>query len=367
MKEPVYDKRVATAAEKLEDADVRCLLLCPGKGWHYFTGQHAGLSERLYLVAITAEGKVGAVVPSFEVSRHLRDGLPNVRGWQEHEDPCRYVAALLDDLGAVGGAVAIDPETPYEVYERLWHALPTCTLINGREFVDALSMIKTPEELACIEKASEIVAKQLAVALAQFQLGMTEKELSKIIAQASRELGGNGGALVQGGPNTALPHGAPSDRPVQKGDALVIDTGASVEGYSTDVTRTFAVGVPTEKLLQVYSIVECAQEAGISALRVGESCESVDIAARKVIAEAGFGPYFTHRVGHGIGLTGHEYPYLVGGNTLLLQPGMTFTVEPGIYVEGEFGVRIEDVVTVTEEGPRVLSHMVPKEFLVLGG
>ena len=190
--------------------------------------------------------------------------------------------------------------------------------------------------------------------------GMTTRDLAMAIAGATQKLGSQGGGGPQFGPNTAFPHGSQVARNLQPGDAVLVDGGCAIEGYRSDVTRTVVFGKPTDKQKKVWDIVRKAQKAALAAAKPGATCESVDRAARKVVEDAGFGPgykYFAHRLGHGIGMEGHEYPYLVKGNTLKIVPGMTFSNEPGIYIYGEFGIRTEDCLVVTESGSRHLGGL----------
>ena len=190
--------------------------------------------------------------------------------------------------------------------------------------------------------------------------GMSTRDLAGAISQATQKLGSSGGGGPQFGPNTAFPHGSQVQRTLTAGDSVLVDGGCAVEGYRSDVTRTVIFGQPSDKQRRVWDIVKKAQDAALKAARPGATCESVDAAARKVVEDAGYGPgykYFAHRLGHGIGMEGHEYPYLVKGNTLKLEPGMTFSNEPGIYIYGEFGIRIEDCMVVTENGARHLGGL----------
>jgi Xaa-Pro dipeptidase len=217
-------------------------------------------------------------------------------------------------------------------------------------------MIKSPEERAFIRDAARRTILAIEASHRRLSRGMTESELSGILEQEFRKVGVSGGGLVQFGPSAALPHGAPGDRALERGDVVLIDAGCRVRGYTSDVTRTVSFGPPKDEVRKVYDAVDRAQKAGIDALRAGAAGEEVDRAARRVIEEAGYGPFFTHRLGHGLGMDGHEEPYLVRGNAVPLAAGNTVTVEPGIYLPGRFGVRIEDDYAVAESGaPESLS------------
>jgi Xaa-Pro dipeptidase len=231
---------------------------------------------------------------------------------------------------------------------------------------DALRMIKSAEELAFIKEAGRRTVLAITATHERLRRGMTEREVSGILQQEFSNLGVRGDGLVQFAASAALPHGGPGDRELAKGDAVLIDCGCRVRGYTSDVTRTVSFGPPSDELRKVYTIVDRAQMAGIEALAAGKTGEEVDRAARKVIEDAGYGAFFTHRLGHGLGLDGHEPPYLVKGNTKPLEAGNTVTVEPGIYLPGKFGVRIEDDYGVKEKGVARLTVR-PQDLVVLKG
>ncbi|MDH4220407.1 MAG: M24 family metallopeptidase, partial [Candidatus Aminicenantes bacterium] len=231
---------------------------------------------------------------------------------------------------------------------------------NGDVVTEGCRGIKTEKELAYMDLANKITKLAYKEAFQHLQQGMSAGELAGIIRKAHQQMGVSGGGWPQYGPNSAFPHGSTVVRDLQEGDAIIVDGGCGVEGFRSDVTRTVVFGKPSDKQKRVWEIVKKAQAEALKAVRPGVPCKDIDRAARKVIEDAGFGPgykYFTHRLGHGIGLEGHEYPYLVKGNKLKLQPGMTFSDEPGIYIYGEFGVRLEDCFVVTEDGGRFFGGM----------
>jgi Xaa-Pro dipeptidase len=223
-------------------------------------------------------------------------------------------------------------------------------------------MVKDAHELALMRLASQVTLKAYEAAWKALEDGMTQDDFAELVARAHRKLGFEGGAGVQVGEYSALPHGSITPQVVREGSILLIDGGCSVEGYTSDISRTFVLGQPTDKMKQVFDVEYQAQTAALAAARLGVPCEAVDAAARKVIVDAGYGPdykYFTHRVGHGMGMDGHEWPYLVKGNSLPLRPGMTFSDEPGIYIRGEFGVRLEDDMVITEDGAELTTPQSP--------
>jgi Xaa-Pro dipeptidase len=244
---------------------------------------------------------------------------------------------------------------------------PGCRLVPAEEVLATLRMCKDEHEVEQMRRAIEVTEAALHSTIGQVKVGMTEREVAALLKMEMLRAGGEGlsfSPIVVTGPNTASPHAAPGDRPVRRGEPLLIDCGAVVGGYVADITRTFAVGALEPELAQVYEVVWAANEAGRAAARPGVSAQEVDRAARAVIEEAGYGEFFTHRTGHGLGLDIHEPPYIVAGNERLLEPGMTFTVEPGIYLPGRGGVRIEDDVVVTSDGAESLTTFT-RERLVL--
>ncbi len=225
-------------------------------------------------------------------------------------------------------------------------------IVSGTPITAGCRMIKDAHELELMQLASDVTLKAYEAAYKALKEGMTQNDFARLVSQAHSQLGFNGSAGVQVGEFSALPHGSITPQTVREGTILLIDGGCNVEGYQSDLSRTFVLGKPTDKMKRVFEIERRAQDAALAAAKPGVPCENVDAAARKVIVDAGYGPdykFFTHRVGHGIGMDGHEWPYLVRGNTLPLAPGMTFSDEPGIYIRGEFGVRLEDDMVITRE------------------
>jgi Xaa-Pro dipeptidase len=232
--------------------------------------------------------------------------------------------------------------------------------VNGAVVTEGCRGIKTKKEIACMDYANRLTKKAYKTAFSRLRAGMSPEALGREVSSAHQNLGVKGGGWPSFGPNSAFPHGSSRERNLESGDVVLIDGGCGVHGYRSDVTRTIVYGQATDKQKRVWDTVKKAQDSAYKAIRPGVPCEEIDRVARRVIEEAGFGAgyaHFTHRLGHGIGLDGHEYPYLVKGNTLRLQPGMTFSNEPGIYIPGEFGIRIEDCFVVTDGGYRVLGGM----------
>lgn len=333
------------AAARARSLDV--LLVTPSTNLAYAANLSIGKSERLTALLIFTAGPAVLVTPNFEEANHRKSAVVDeLKTWKEDEDPIPLTARLLEGKKAVG----IEGATPYETVARLQTAF-SGRVEDSTPIFDALRRVKSREEQVLIRAAGERTTMAIDAAHRRLRRGMTEEQASGILDEEFRKLGVHGGGLVQFGPSSAFPHGAPEERALAKGDVVLIDTGCRVHGYTCDVTRTVVFGSASDEVRKVYQTVERAQTAGIGALEAGAIPEEVDRAARKVIEDAGYGEFFTHRLGHGLGMDGHESPYLVRGNRTPLSAGNTVTVEPGIYMPGKFGVRIEDDYAVRETAP----------------
>jgi len=256
------------------------------------------------------------------------------------------------------GELAVEPTTSYQSYVRLTTKVRGWIPRDGTAITERLRIIKGPEEIALIRQAIAATEASIAATFSQLAVGMSERDVAALLSREMASRGSPGGGLVQFGQSSALPHGGPSAGQLARETVVLIDAGSRVEGYTSDITRTIWFGdAPSDEFKKVYNIVHDAQTAVIESAKPGVTqCQQVDRAARKVITDAGYGQYFTHRLGHGMGMDGHEPPYMVEGNTLMLEPGIVFTDEPGIYQLGKFGVRIEDDCMMTANGVEVLSH-----------
>jgi Xaa-Pro dipeptidase len=350
------ERIVAEAKKKGFDA----LVVLPSTNFRYVASIDPGRSERLIALILRAGVPATVVTPSFEEERVRRDAVVGrTVAWQEHEDPAALAARLLSGAHRIG----LEGTTDVHTEERL-RAATGATLADATAVFDALRSVKSEAETALIRDAASRTTAAIAATHRRLHGGMTEREAEEILAGEFRRLLVRGDGLVQFGASAALPHGHPGERRLRRGDAVLIDCGCRVHGYASDVTRTVAFGTPSDDLRKVYAVVEAAQGAGFRAFRGGAIPEEVDRAARKVIEEAGFGAFFTHRLGHGLGLDGHEPPYLVRGNRTPLVAGNVCTIEPGVYLPGRFGVRIEDDAVATPDGNDPLSVRAP-ELVVL--
>ncbi|HEY3135327.1 MAG TPA: Xaa-Pro peptidase family protein [Blastocatellia bacterium] len=355
-----YLERQETARRYMRDAGIDAIFLTGGTSLHYFTGAQWGLSERMFALVFPARGELAWVAPAFEKGRALEQIKfgNDVRTWQEDESPYQLVASILKDREVVTGKLGIEETVRFVFADGVAKAAPSLKLTSADPVTARCRRVKSGHEIELLRLANQITLKAFEIALKTLKEGMTHTELAAKIAAAHQQLGARGGALVLFAQYSASPHGTTTPQKLREGDIVLVDGGCSVENYSSDITRTTVFGKPTDKQLKVFDIVKGAQSAALKAARPGVACEDVDAAARKVIIDAGFGPdykYFTHRVGHGIGMDGHEWTYLVRGNKTKLETGMTFSDEPGIYIPGEFGVRCEDIMVITSMGAELLT------------
>jgi Xaa-Pro dipeptidase len=351
-----HRRRLARAQQLMADQGLDALLLTSGSSLTYFTGADWGLSERFFGAVVTRTGDPAWVTPAFEKERGLEQIKlgTDVRAWEEHESPFALVAAILKDRKGASGRVGIEETMPFTFAHEIGASAPAARFEPGTAVTAGCRVIKDAHELALMRRACEITVRAHAAVFASLREGMTQGEVARLSSEAHKRLGMSGGSLVLFGPDAAFPHGTTHPRPLQKGDVVLVDGGGRLHGYASDITRTGVFGAPpTDRQRKVWDVVRRAQQAALAAARPGVEAQSVDAAARRVIEEAGFGPgykYFTHRLGHGIGMDGHEWTYLVRGNTTKLRPGMCFSDEPGIYIPGEMGIRHEDVIFITETG-----------------
>jgi Xaa-Pro dipeptidase len=355
----VFARRLTRLRAEMATQEIDLFVTEPGTNFRYLTSYDPGRSERLILLMVPRQGEPVIVCPAFEVERVKRNtGFADVRGWEEHEDPWRLARRAGEAWKPRRTAhAAVEHSTRYGMLLRLEAALPGWRIGSAEELLLPIRMIKAPEELALIRRAIGITEASIAATCAALDTGMTERDVARRLSQEMQSRGGSGGGLVQFGASSALPHGGPGGTALARETVVLIDGGASVEGYASDITRTIWWGdQPSDEFRLVFNAVHDAQTAAMGLARpFTVECQALDRAARGVITAAGFGQFFTHRLGHGMGMEGHEHPYLVEGNERRLEPGMVFTIEPGIYQLGKFGVRIEDDCVVTESGLEVMS------------
>jgi Xaa-Pro dipeptidase len=365
-------ERQAKLGAAIKKAGLAGLALNPGPSLRYITGLEFHLSERPVIGIFTPSSLMTLILPELEAMKTEGVGY-KIETISYPEDPTMWPKAIEKGVKAArldGDTIGVEALS-FRVLELrfLEAAMPNANIVTAQEIVASLRMRKDADELACMRATADIAQKALQEALPKIKIGMTEQEAAtEISTQLFRH--GSGSTLpfppiMSSGPNSANPHAFPSERTLADGDLLVIDWGASVEGYFSDITRTFAVGEVEEEYAKIHQIVQDANAAARAVVKPGVTCAAVDKAARGVIEKAGYGDYFIHRTGHGLGMEGHEEPYMRAGNQMKLEPGMTFTIEPGIYLPGRGGVRIEDDVVVTEDGMASFTDM-PREMRFVG-
>src|SRR5437016_12115545 len=358
----VFARRLDRARAELGARGLHGLIATPGTNYEYLTGYNPGRSERLIALILPLAGAAVVVCPSFETERIKRHGaIADARGWEEQDDPYALVRDTVRRLAPRAGTIALESSTGYQTSLRLAAALPGWKFVDAAAVTERLRIVKAPEEVALIRRAIGITQDAMTATFGQLARGMTERDVARLLSHEMQQRGAEGGGLVQFGPSSALPHGGPAAAALERETVVLIDCGCRVGGYESDITRTIWFGdSPTEEFRKVFNVVHDAQSAAIELGRPGTPCQDMDRAARRVITAAGYGAFFTHRLGHGLGMDGHEPPYLVEGNALRLEPAMVFTDEPGIYQLGKFGVRIEDDCVMTEKGMEVLSQRASK-------
>jgi Xaa-Pro dipeptidase len=340
-----------------------------GSSLDYFAGVQWWGGERLFAFVLPVKGRVLCVCPAFEEGR-AREQLAitpagrdaDVRIWQEDQDPYETLAKGLKDFGISTGTLALEETVRFVFGNGIARATPHMKMVSGTPVTAGCRMIKSSHELELMALANQVTLMAFQAAYHAISDGMTHHELEKLIASANERLGYPGEVDIDIGENSSFPHGSIVPQVIREGTLVLIDGGGPVEGYQSDISRTFVFGKPSDKMKKIFDIVHRAQAAALKAAKPGVECQAVDAAARKLITEAGYGPdykFFTHRVGHGIGMDGHEWTYLVRGNTTLLVPNMTFSDEPGIYIRDEFGVRLEDDMHITEDGARLFTPQSP--------
>lgn len=364
-----YEERIARAQAMMREQDLAALYLHAGTNLYYFTGTRWYASERMVAAILPAEGALEYIAPAFE--RDTLRSFALIEGelscWEEHESPYALLARVLASMGGRGGRLGIDEATPFFAFDGIRRANPKLELVDATRVTRACRSRKSDAELALMQRAKHMtleVHKCVASILCE---GITTAEVTEIIDRAHRAVGAPAGSsfcIVLFGPDSAFPHGVRDPKPLRANDIVLIDTGCLLEGYNSDITRTYVFGEPNERQREVWEVEQAAQAAAFDAASIGVGCGEVDRAARRVIEAAGFGPGYAlpglpHRTGHGIGLDIHEGPYLVSSDETPLAPGMCFSNEPMICVPGEFGVRLEDHFYMTASGPRWFTRPSP--------
>lgn len=359
-------QRNQKAAQLMQQHNIDAIFIESGTSLEYFTGISWWPSERLTGVLIFSDGTLQYIGPAFEKER-LEEMIKlegDVSSWEEHENPFELVAQLFKDKSGATATLGIEENVRFFQSDGISSFLSQATLINAKPITAGCRAIKTSKELALMKKANEITLEAYRIGFSKLKEGMSQYDLSAIVAEASTALGateaGWAGAIF--GEYTAFPHGSKTAQKLKEGDMVLIDGGCKLGGYQADITRTTIFGKPTQRQQDIWNIVKEAQTAVYEKAKAGVPCELLDATARAVVDKYGFGngyENFFHRVGHGIGMDFHEWEYLVKGNTTPMQPGMCFSNEPGIYLYGELGVRLEDCFYITENGYEAFTPQSP--------
>jgi Xaa-Pro dipeptidase len=370
--------RIDKARRLMTEHGMGAIVLEPGTSMSYYVDVRWGLSERPFLLIVPARGELAYVGPAFEEmrAREITKFTSDVRVWQEDEDWGAVVAGVLKDRGITTGSVGVEERVRFFIADGLRNASPNVQWVLATPVTAGCRVFKSPSEIALMQRANDITIEAYKAAFATLHEGMTQFEFQRNVRAAFAALGAPGGSAgAQFGKYSAFPHGSIQPQRLQPGDVVLVDGGCKVEGYQSDITRTTVFGTASKRQVEVWNLEKEAQAAAFKAAQVGATCESVDAAARQVITDAGFGPDYKvpglpHRTGHGIGMDGHEWTNFVRGNKTRLAPGMCFSDEPMIAIYGEFGIRLEDCLYITEAGPRFFTQPSPsidRPFAVAAG
>ena len=360
----VHKTRCARAQEEMRRQGIDLLFVSPSSDLVYLIGHHTYSSERLTLFMLPASGDPAMVVPALEApAARAAATFFSFRTWADGDNPYALMRSLMP---AVGRKVAVSDQTWSLHLINIQEALPRTNFVPASRVLAPLRRVKDASEIAALKRAGTAADAAMADILAMPLLGKSEHQVAGLISDLLIKHGHSRAdfGIVASGGNSGSPHHVNSDRVLQEGDALTLDFGGVYDDYSSDITRSVFLGAPPDEYRRIYAIVGQAQQAAFEAVRPGVACQEIDRAARRVITAAGYGEYFIHRTGHGLGLDVHEEPYMVEGNTLPLVPGVVFSIEPGIYIPGRFGVRTEDIVFVTESGGERL-NAAPRELRAL--
>jgi Xaa-Pro dipeptidase len=358
--------RIAKAQRLMAEHRIDAIFIEPGSSMFYYTGVRWAASERMFAVIIPRRGELAWVCPKFEEERArelIRFGT-DIRTWEEDESPYRRVVQIIRDRGIRNGRIGVEERVRFFLFDGIRQVDPRLDFTSATPVTAGGRMFKSPAEIALMQKANDLTIVAYRATWATMREGMPQSEFANNCATAFRNLGVQGGIFCSFGKYTAFPHGSSTSQTLHEGDVVLMDGGCSVEGYQSDITRTFVFGKPTQRQRDIWNLERRSQDAGFAAAKIGAPCEAVDAAARKVITDAGFGPDYKvpglpHRTGHGIGLDGHEWTNFVRGNKTPIQPGMCFSDEPTVVIYGEFGIRLEDCLYISDNGPKFFTNQSP--------
>lgn len=363
--------RIAKAQRLMAEVGLDGIIMLGGTGMLYFADMQWGRSERTFALILLRDGQPAWVCPAFERERAvlgIRFG-DDIRTWEENESPYALITSILADRGIRTGRIGLEETTYYHVADGLGRDAPALAVTSADPVTKGCRALKSSTEIELMRHANRVTLEAMKATFSSMEEGMTQREFGNLLSTAYRRLGYNGGGSVLFGANSAYPHGTDREEEIREGTVVLCDSGTTAGGYRSDITRTAVFGELSVEQRRVWTLVKDAQTAALEAAGPGVPAGEVDRAARDVIDRGGYGPgykYFTHRVGHGIGMDGHEWHYLVEGNTQLLEPTMTFSNEPGIYISGSFGVRLEDIMVITEDGANLLTEQAGSPSSVFG-
>lgn len=357
-----YQSRIQKAVQLMKEQDIQAMYIHAGTNLYYFTGTKWNPSERMVGATLYQDGSIDYITPKFEEGTFHK--FKTIEGhlncWEEHESPYQLLLTQIKRKGINEGKIALDETTPYFVVDQIQKTNTHFTFVNALPITSACRMQKSENEIAIIQRAKDITLEVIQAAARILRVGITEKEVVDFIHAAHIKAGAPAGSyfcIVLFGEDTQYPHGVTQPQPLQENSAVIIDTGCKIQGYISDITRSFFFGTPTEEYKKIWNLEQQAQAAAFQAAQLGASCGSVDLASRQVIGDGGLSyeydlPGLPHRVGHGTGLDIHEYPYLVRGSEITLKKGMVVSNEPMLCIPGKFGIRHEDHFYMTNDGPK---------------
>jgi Xaa-Pro dipeptidase len=349
--------RIQRLAQVLQDNGIDAFFANTPISMGYLAGFKEYGHERFMALAINTQGQVALICPALSAEQAKKSGIEDIRPWPDGEDPLALFQALAVEWNLRSSILAVDDEMSARQLLEMQSVLPAALFKPGQPVIGNLMRKKDDQELATMLKAAEIADQALAAGHKAVRPGATEAEVSDALSNEMRRLGGKPTfAIIGAGQNGAEPHHLTDDTVIKEGDVIILDFGCDVDGYQSDITRCASCGPASDEAQKIYKIVLDAHNAARAKIHPGVTPEAIDQAARQVIEQAGYGEFFMHRTGHGIGMQGHEAPFIVQGNTTPLEPGECFSIEPGIYLPGKFGIRIENIVTVTPEGHRSLNE-----------
>ncbi len=358
--------RIAKAQKLMAEQKIDAIFMEGTPSMFYFVDMRWGQSERTFGVVIPAKGDVAYVSPAFEVDRAMEllktDYGAEVRAWDEHESPYAVIAGIVKDRGVTHHRIGMEERVRFFIADGVRRAAPGFEIVDATPVTAGCRMYKSKAEIALMQRANDATIAAYQAAFQTMKAGMTQGELSANIAAAFTKLGYSGGASVQVGKWSALPHGSITPQTLEEGQIVMVDGGTSCEGYASDITRTTVLGKPTDRQTAVWNQEKELQSIAFAAMKLGDPCENVDLAVRAGLAKMGYGPGYKlpgtpHRTGHGIGLEGHEWTNFTTGNKIPLAPGLCFSNEPTISIPGEFGIRLEDCLYFDENGPQYFSKL----------